>query len=393
MPEEDTEGEDIAGDHVASLRAHLVAAAGGEADLAYPLAAIAVPRAGGEVSLVAAVLVGISSSDEIIFVAPGSVWHRTAARRVLPRNFVRKLAAGRVRLVRPEDRGSPLEGDCRVWFGLLTEDGEAATDFVRDLEDPVELAHNFGPEEASDSLPFGPSVLEASHSLFEFLTAESAGPVEAEAVGAGAGDPFGDRLSNLEACFAELRQDLRQVLGAVGGAKAKQRGSTSAAPSGGRAPSQKVNRAEEMKFAGLDPAVTKAALEAGIETSHLEEMSKLLRKQGGRLTDVPGAAARKAAKPKTKNDLDDEDSFPDTVPDDEPAAGSPLNPIEAAVSKLTEIAGRLASQKRKDSSLDALLDLGASGSGEASVLEAGRLLGMLLLFVRFGIEFTPSRRS
>ena len=335
MPEGDTEGEDYGGDHVASLRSNLVATAGGEADLLYPLAAIAVPVPEGSPLLIAAVLVGISASDEVIFAVPNSVWHRTAARRVLPRNFARKLCAGRVRLVGPDARETPLEGDCRVWFGILTEDGEAATDFVRDLEDPVELAHTFGPEEASDALPFGPSVLDASRGLFEFVTAESAASVGHPAAGAQSGDPVGDRIATLKACFQEMRQDLAKVLGAVGAAKeSSPRLKTSAAPvtSSRRPAMPRAAETEFKKFHGLDPAVTQAALDAGIEPNHLEEMSKLLRKQGGRLGDMPGAGARRTPKARAADDLGDEDSFPETVPDKDLEPATALNPIEVSAS-------------------------------------------------------------
>ena len=126
----------------------------------------------------------------------GAVWHRSASRRVLPRAFARRLTAGRARLCRPEDRGAAVEGG----FGLLTED------FLRDLEDPVELSYTFGAEETSDLIPFAPSLVEASGQLFEFVTAESAAPPSPSIPVPPAADPFTARLSSLEACLAPLAQ-------------------------------------------------------------------------------------------------------------------------------------------------------------------------------------------
>ena len=94
----------------------------------------------------------------------------------------------------------------------------------------------------------------------------------------------------------------------------------------------------------------------------MEEMSRLLGKQGGKLGDLPGNKGARRAKLKPKDELEDEDSFPKTVADDEPPTLQ--NPIEIAVSKLTEIAGQLAAQKKKEGSLEALLDGGGSGSAE-----------------------------
>ena len=129
-------------DEADSLHNYLVVKEdGATVDEDYPLAALAVPREGQDPVFVATVLVGVSTGGAIVAAFPGNIWHRTAARRVLPKEFVRKITAGRVQLTGPDERGVPLAGDCRVWFALLTEAGEAAVDFVRDLEDDVPLPH------------------------------------------------------------------------------------------------------------------------------------------------------------------------------------------------------------------------------------------------------------
>ena len=176
--------------------------------------------------------------------------------------------------------------------------------------------------------------------------------------------PVGDlgssdrRLETLEQCFQQLQADLGRVLAATGASQSSV--PARAAPAlpkarsdVGRLPVSAEPAAGLISgMAGLDPQVAQVALIAGVAGSHLEEMARLLRKQSGRLGDRP--IKKKKTKPKdivgeVERGLGDEDSFPATEVDDEEIKG---NPLEMAVSKLTEIAGHLAQQKKKEGTLD-----------------------------------------
>ena len=306
-----------------------------------------------------AVLVAETSEGGIIAALPASTWHRTAARRVLPRELVRKVLAARVLLVSPEDRSTPLGEAVRVWLAILTERGEASVDLVRDFEEDVSFSHTFGGSEAPDLVPSAASAVEAASALYEFQTGESGLPVADYPASA---SPLESRVAELESCLTGLRDDMKILL---------ERGKAPPPP-----PSPAPSRATttptavglgtrgRQKFEGLDPGVVQAALSAGVEQAHLEEMAKMVKSQRG-LRDQPLQGLRPRATKVIASPLDDEDEDDDDPPG-EPAASASQDPVHQAIGQLTSIASQLALQKKKDSSLEALLDGGAAGSADSS---------------------------
>ncbi|CAE7616851.1 unnamed protein product, partial [Symbiodinium sp. KB8] len=353
---------DLADDEVGAdaedLRNHLVARLSGPFD-DYPLAVLSVPRGEDDRELVPAVLVAETSEGGIIAALPASTWHRTAARRVLPRELVRKVLAARVLLVSPEDRSTPLGEAVRVWLAILTERGEASVDLVRDFEEDVSFSHTFGGSEAPDLVPSAASAVEAASALYEFQTGESGLPVADNPASA---SPLESRVAELESCLTGLRDDMKILL---------ERGKAPPPPPP-PAPSRATTTPTAVglgtrgrqKFEGLDPGVVQAALSAGVEQAHLEEMAKMVKSQRG-LRDQPLQGLRPRATKVIASPLDDEDEDDDDPPG-EPAASASQDPVHQAIGQLTSIASQLALQKKKDSSLEALLDGGAAGSADSS---------------------------
>ena len=357
MPEGDLADDEVGAD-AEDLRNHLVARLSGPFD-DYPLAVLSVPRGEDDRELVPAVLVAETSEGGIIAALPASTWHRTAARRVLPRELVRKVLAARVLLVSPEDRSTPLGEAVRVWLAILTERGEASVDLVRDFEEDVSFSHTFGGSEAPDLVPSAASAVEAASALYEFQTGESGLPVADNPASA---SPLESRVAELESCLTGLRDDMKILL---------ERGKAPPPPPP-PAPSRATTTPTAVglgtrgrqKFEGLDPGVVQAALSAGVEQAHLEEMAKMVKSQRG-LRDQPLQGLRPRATKVIASPLDDEDEDDDDPPG-EPAASASQDPVHQAIGQLTSIASQLALQKKKDSSLEALLDGGAAGSADSS---------------------------
>lgn len=111
-------------------------------------------------------------------------------------------------------------------------------------------------------------------------------------------------------------------------------------------------------FPGLDPAVTQAALSTGIPADQLAEMARVASAGRPRMDDLPKTTAR------LKDPLSEsEEEVLEAV---DPAGGTgegrEADPMVAALPQLTAITQHLAGQRRRETSLEALLD----GSGYAS---------------------------
>ncbi|CAE6965207.1 unnamed protein product [Symbiodinium sp. CCMP2592] len=338
-------------DPAEDIRDHLIVISG-EVDFEYPLGVISV-GSGPARKLVAAAAIGESSDGSVIVAFPGKCWNRTPAKRALGLDFVRKVTAARVRCAGAEDRSRSLDSELRVCLGLLTAEGEAAFDFVRDFEGEVQIDYSFGTSEQPELLPHAGSLAELAKVTFEFVTAESAAQEAAPSLAPAA---IEDRLGRLEGCFQSIQDDLKKL---VAGQKTEASlPLREKAKPVARAPPPK---ASGPKFEGLDPQVVKAALDSGIDSKHIEEMGRFLRSQGKGMTDEPRPNIRAKLARQTleaEDDLDDEDP----EDEDQPEEVEVKDPIHAAVTKLTAIAAQLAEGKKKETTLEALLD--GSGSGE-----------------------------
>ena len=177
------------------------------------------------------------------------------------------------------------------------------------------------------------------------------------------------RVGNLETCLSEIRRDLQVLLRgpALGGPSAgaatqetpvsrRAKAKASAATPAPMVPPPPGLPDPQLK--GLDAGVVRTAQEAGISTSHLAEMARLVREKGKGLKDEPQKAQTRP------NDVLDDDAYGG---EEATSPQLPGDPIAAAVVRLTEIASQLTVQKRKDTSLDAVLDnSGGSGGVEST---------------------------
>ena len=270
------------------IRDNLIAG-GAEILAEYPLGVLSLSEAGAR-KLVAACAVGESSDGSVIAAFPGKCWNRAAAKRVIGLDLVRKVSTVRVKCADPENRGQALDSDLRICLGLLTTEGEAAFDFVRDFEEDIDIDYPFGPPDQPELLPHGEALAELAKNTFEFLTGESA-PPENPTTSAGAGaQGVEERLGRLEGCFLSIQEDLKKLVGSRAESGTAPPHVEAGAPSS--APIRaSAKRAPGPDLSGMDQSVVKAALDSGIEMKHIEEMGKFLRSQRP-MEDEPRASAK-----------------------------------------------------------------------------------------------------
>ena len=340
-----------------SLRDSLVLQSDGSVNVNYPPAVISVQQGVDPRVLISAVLIAEAAGGGFVVAFPARCWHRQTNRRVISLDFVRRVTAVRVPFVSPEDRSTRLEGEVRVCLGVLTETGEGAVDLLTDFEGEVDVDYPFVAGEAAANLPDAQGLIDVSTGVFEFETAESGGPpgvvVAPESAQAEASGLEG-RLKSLESCFASVQRDLQTLLrGQIAGVE---RGSGSGRGTGlDRTPTP----AASLQLTGLDPSVVRAARQAGVPENHLEEMAKMISKQKKSLGDQAKSAGPPKVRTTEVQDALQDEPYQQDDPSSEPLPGDPL---QAAVIRLTQIAGDLAASKKKDGSLEAILD-GSGGGG------------------------------
>ncbi|CAJ1340295.1 unnamed protein product, partial [Effrenium voratum] len=108
-----------------------------------------------------------------------------------------------------------------------------------------------------------------------------------------------------------------------------------------------------------------AAIAAGISREHLAEMSALIQKRPGKLGDIP---------------------------EEEPEPAKGVDPVAKALSKLTEIADALASNRKQERGLQAILEGAGSNSshGEGASGSAGRRNAVALQQLRAALSSQPA---
>ena len=292
-------------------------------------------------------IIVVAKVEGVFLVAvPGSSWHRTIARRVLPPHSLSRVLQVSVAAAAEGDRETPVDRTTiLLWLGFLKKEFEACLSF----SEPV--SEEAFPTETGDVgyLPLAEALCLLADEKFSFLSAQSD-------VG---GDGLNQRLAKLEEGFILIQQSLSQL------AKGANPAPREAAPSGRRAAKPKVvpgKREEKGDYqqldagiAGLDGGVVAAALQAGIDRQHLEELGRIMGAQGGkRLQDLPKRGLGKLDQ--LGESAGEEEEVPQVgAPDVGLSNVDPADPMTAALVKLTNIVDVLA-VRRKPRSLEELLE-------------------------------------
>ena len=179
---------------------------------------------GIEIGEISEVILISEHEGRLVVAFPEQVWHRTAARRLLPAKCLIKPV---LVSVTSGPRESVLRGDgiteeevisMRIWVGILEPRFEEQIGFGEEA-DPVQM---FGLAE-NPFLPLGQSLWEVVNDQFAFKSAESGG-------GGSKKEKPEERLRRLEEAMMSMQQSLEKIASGSGGktgepksAKAKER--------------------------------------------------------------------------------------------------------------------------------------------------------------------------
>ena len=311
----------------------------------------------------------VATQDNKILVAlPFAAWHRTVASRVLEPGALKKPVALEVGVCREDERSVVVEGKVmKIWMGYFITDYAALVDEFSPIFDSVD--HDFAAEDGL--LPSPASLMELAVEHFAFFSANEGGTMPQSEPGS---ERLSSRVTKLEEMLGKIHADLSKLIPSAEDESQAFRSPTpkpkTSRPSALKKPKtrgQDGGQADpNVDFPDLDPSVVTAALQAGIPTKTLEEMQQLVN------VNKKGAAALKqvSAAP-LANPLSESEEEDGQAEGESGCPKEPGDPLQLAVTKLTQIVAHLAPTKGKaGSKLEQALD-GVSSNAEASTSSVG----------------------
>ena len=302
-------------------------------------------------------------ADKFLVCVPHKSWHKKAASRVLPVDFLEKPISVEVTACLSENRDEPLPGSlCKAWVGWLNKKYQKLLDF----EDPSVPSHVFGLQEGGEEcFPYADSLQAIAMEKFNV----NFGPGQVP-------HSEGARLSAVEAQLGELKESLDALLklqttvpkpGGSGYQSAFEELETPILPPGLPVPAASSATPPPAKlgatpkkgaYPGLDPSTVSAALQAGVPAEHLSRMSSFLQKKPAKLGDLP---KRPQLTTVAVDVLGDDPDDPDAdSPDAEPEL--PADPVQRALVQLTHLVSDMNARKKGSRSLEETLDAVGQGA-------------------------------
>jgi len=301
--------------------------------------------------------------DRFLLAFPHQVWHRQVARRVLPQQLLGKPTLVEV-AVSPEDDRETVDDavSMKLWVGYV---GAIVYDSLEIVDVETAMDYRFKSDESGGWVPYAESLVEVLKEHFEFLSAESGVPPLVEGVGS---EDLSSRVTSLEAALGKMAQNLDIVLEKVTEQK-RGDGRVKFTEPLVTEPRRARKDARSEKFPTLDAAVVSAALAAGVSEENLVEMQKMMGAAEGaskRLREPALRSSGARAKPASREPLSESEDEVEEVGEPGSALDSSANPMESALTKLTELVSLLAAdrvKKAKSSKVELALDGLVSGSG------------------------------
>ncbi len=294
---------------------------------------------------------------------PGTAWHRKTVHRSIPTKFFQKPAKVSVSASSEDDRKVVDDAvTLPVWLGFLSPELALLVE-VSTLADEVDVDFLDG------RLPHAEALQQLAQDHFSFFSANETGPASPEEAGGSGSQDLSSRMSQIELVMEDIQQTLMALNGPqpqVDPVRPQSKAQTTRpsalkkTPTAAKQETKPVVEQPVVDYPDLDPGVVTAALQAGIPHSSLAEMQMLMGK------NVKGARALRQDRPTKLASVLSESE------DKQAEGGSPPetqgDPMQLAVSKLTEIMGHLthSHQKKGRSKLDLALDGAAPSSADSS---------------------------
>ena len=383
-PEEEEEEERGSGSEAAgepgffNPQEHFVVTPNGSPTYNYSVLNLTVPVSGNPALAVPTVVI-TEIEHQLLIAIPSKYWHRTVASRLLPPKAINKAISAAVvgSSEHQREEADPSGEYIRIWIGFLNPEWEVNLATGRGFA----LESAFPSEKGQlGLLPFADALVAVADDKFSFLSAESGHPE----------DPaVSERLAKLEEAVVSIKDAVLQ-LSQKSQPPQPQPGAKSKATPALRPPDKNTKAAED-GLPGLDPAVVRSALQAGIGRDQLQSLSQFL---GGKKPAVGDVAASRGRTPKVRfNELGEVDEEDAEGPTAEPALGAPADAMQAALLKLTTIAEGLTKSRKKLSLEDWSDDLPAlqdSSSSSSFVGGSSRKHAAVLASLRKALKENPS---
>ena len=220
------------------------------------------------------IIVVVSVEGKFLVAVPGVSWSKAVRDRRLPSQSLTKVFSAQVLASSEDSRDQPSDGVyIKVWFGLLKPEFEQCLDLSG-----AGIPHPAFPTVQSEEgfLPFAQSLVTVADEKYSFFSADSGPPVPSSQKR----NPveLESRVLNIEASIQEIASSL-QVLMSGG------QPSVSSPSKPAHVPRPPALRTQ--KFPGLDQGVVNAALQSGIDSSQLAQLSQMLGGRKPHLKDVP----------------------------------------------------------------------------------------------------------
>ena len=381
LPEEDDEDErplaDVAaaGRHVARQCTVLIQDDGtGQPlpDPQYPVGIFEVPGAGDEGPILCAVISVCVVEGRLLVAVPHRAWNRTTRLRVLPQNALSKATVVEVPF---ENRSADMDpGRRKIWLGFLAGEFEQFINFETPVESST-LDYPFA-SEGHFVLPLSDALADYAAQFTPFESALSSG--------GGAGGSVEQRLGKLEKSMAEIADSLKRLAPPAEAPAARPSALRSSPKYAAKSPKDQSTPLAS-RVEGMDLEVLRSAREAGVPDSQISQMLELASKGKPQLTDVP--PHRKKVSILSDSEDEDEEELQEAT--DTAALGGESKVLVSAVSKLTKIASQLAARRKKDRSLEGVLDGVGSGASESSGLTGTRRHAAALRALRAALQRQP----
>lgn len=341
-------------------------------DPQYPVGIFEVPGAVDEGPILCAVISICVVEGRLLVAVPHRAWNRTTRLRVLPQNALSKATVVEVPF---ENRSADMDpGRRKIWLGFLAGEFEQFINFETPVESST-LDYPFAAE-GHFVLPLSDALADYAAQFIPFESAlSSAG---------GAGGSVEQRLGKLERSMAEIADSLKRLAPPSEAPAARPSALRSSPKYSAKSPKDQSTPLAS-RVEGMDLEVLRSAREAGVPDSQISQMLELASKGKPQLTDVP--PPRKKVSILSDSEEEDEEELQEAT--DTAASGGESKVLVSAVSKLTKIASQLAARRKKDRSLEGVLDGVGSGASESSGLTGTRRHAAALRALRAALQRQP----
>ena len=324
-------------------------------DETYPVGLFELVENGDTIRSIAIVLIA-ELEHRLVVAVPETAWHRTLARRQLPGGALLRPVSVQVDVVDRTVETLEPPFACKVWIGILAPDSEDYVTF--EPQDSEEPDVNFAPG-GPHLLPSAQSLVSAFEQHFLFASAASGG-----------GRSSSKKNAAFETRFQKLEDSVAAIAESLKGLQLQQPSSRPSALRKTKPAWQESGQsAVAPSAAAADQDVVRATRAAGVPEEDIREMAQLAARGRPHLGDLP----KPKGKQENKNVLSESEEEPEEIVEGEDDLTGSHPQLVKAVTRLTEIAGHLAKDKKKDRSLEALLDgVGSGGGGDSATAPGGR---------------------